>query len=160
MVKLGRALFMSAALLLAGGCSSGTGPEMQLSHVLHEELPDSDIPAAWVLEGTPKAKTKWLARSEDGAVMTALWECSKGKFEWHFGSDELVHILVGSVTVRSEDGKEQTLKVGDVAYFPAGMRTVWTVHDYVRKLAVLRDNSAPFALRAKRKLNELFAMGD
>ena len=159
MARLGQIVVVGAALFGGAGCSAA-GPEMQVSHVLHENLPDSDIPQEWVLEGTPKARTKWLAKSEDGAVQTALWECSKGKFEWHFHSDELVHILAGGVTVRSEDGKEQQLKVGDVVYFPAGMNTVWTVHEYVRKLAVLRDNSAPFVLRAKRKLNELFAMGD
>jgi uncharacterized cupin superfamily protein len=99
---------------------------------------------------------KFLAASGDGELNTALWECSAGKFKWHFFCDEVVHILDGEVRVSEEDGSnERVLKPGDVAYFHVGMITIWDVKTFVRKLAVMRENTAPLALRAQRKIDSL-----
>jgi len=59
------------------------------------------------------------------------------------------------VWVTNEDEIERRLGPGDMAFFPAGSRSVWRVPAEVRKLAVCR-HSLPqpigFALRAWKKL--------
>lgn len=149
-------LGFSLSFALSLSACGATSPEMQHSHVLHEDLVDADIPPDWVIEGSPKARIKHVANAPGGVMNPAIWECSAGKFNWHFASDELVHILGGEVLVRSDDGSERVLKPGDVAYFPAGMHSVWEVNTFVRKLAVFAENSAPLSLRVQRKLGKLF----
>ncbi|MEZ4369097.1 MAG: cupin domain-containing protein [Kofleriaceae bacterium] len=106
------------------------------------------IAQSQILAGTPVAQGKTLGISPDGLLSYALWDCTAGTFRWHFRSDEIVHILEGEVRVRRGDAEApRRLGPGDVAYFPAGLHTVWEVDTYVRKLAVFR--SQPGGLRAK-----------
>jgi uncharacterized cupin superfamily protein len=154
-----RAAGTALALVLAlGGSACDPGaPAMQSSHVFHDDLADAPIPPEWVLEGAPKARMKDVAQANDEGLRVALWDCSAGKFNWYFNTDEFVHILEGGVTVTDERGGTRALKPGDVAYFPAGMRSVWHVEKYVKKLAVLRDNEPSLVWRARRKLGELLS---
>jgi uncharacterized cupin superfamily protein len=144
-------------VLLAAGCADLSPLEVQTSHVFHDDLHAAGIPADWVREGQPRARVKYLARSEDEGVTAALWDCTAGKFEWYFASDELVHVLEGEVIVTMPSGVQRTLTPGSVAYFPAGVKSLWHVPKYVKKMAVLRDNSESFVRKAKRKVSELFA---
>lgn len=130
---------------------------MQAAHVGHDDLSPAEIDPSWIVEGSPRARVKHLVAAPDAALAIALWDCTAGKFDWYFSGDELVHILVGEVTVRDGDGSTRVLKPGDIAYFPAGMRSLWHVHDYVKKLAVFRNNRPSFARRAQRKLASLIA---
>jgi uncharacterized cupin superfamily protein len=129
--------------------------DLQSSKVSYEDLTPSTIPAAWVREGTPKARLKQVARAEDDGMTAMLWDCTAGSFEWYFASDEIVHILHGEVEVTGADGKKLLLQPGDVAFFPAGMKSLWRVPKYVKKLAVLRDNKEPFLRKLSRKWSEL-----
>ncbi len=67
-----------------------------------------------------------------------MWDCSKGKFNWYYDFDETVHFIEGSVTIEDGHGPARTLGPGDVIFFPAGSHAVWTVHDYIRKVAFCR----------------------
>ncbi len=111
-------------------------------------LDPSPIKPEWILEGTPVARARTLTRAGDGRFSCALWDCTAGRFNWFFGCDEIVHILEGEVTVR-EPGAEYTLRPGDVAYFPAGSTSTWTVSRYVKKFAIHRS-VAPTLLRRIR----------
>ncbi len=142
---------------IGAACVDGTAPTAQHSHVFHEDLAPTQIPPMWVLSGQPQARVKLLAAASDEGMRAALWDCSAGKFKWHFRSDELVHILDGEVRVTDAGGSSRTLKTGDVAYFAAGTDSIWHVDRYVKKLAVLRDNRESIVDRAQRKLNQLFA---
>ncbi|MFA5950949.1 MAG: cupin domain-containing protein [Hyphomicrobium sp.] len=117
------------------------------------------IPEAWIVEGNPLARSRLLARSLDGTTVTSQWDCTAGSFNWHFGCEETVHILEGEVHVTDETGASYTLRAGDVAVFHAGMKALWDVRNYVRKLAVCRHpvpQVIGLALRATSKLGELF----
>lgn len=103
-----------------------------------EGLVPAPIRPGWILDGQPRARAKALASSRDGLSRSALWDCTAGRFEWHFGADETVHILQGEVIVTCPTGTTTTLRTGDVAYFPAGISSVWHVPVYVKKLAILR----------------------
>ena len=118
------------------------------------ELAPAPIPADWIIAGTPEARSRQLARSQDGASSVMAWSCTAGRFNWHYMVDETVHIISGEVFVTNEKGEECRLGPGDMAFFPAGSRSTWWVPVEVRKLAVCRQ-AMPlpfgFALRAWNK---------
>ena len=119
------------------------------------ELMPAPIPRHWVVEGTPEARSKLLARSADGASSIMAWSCTPGRFRWHYNVDETLHIISGEVFVTDEDGKERRLGPGDMVFFPAGSSSLWHVTQEIKKLAFCR-HSMPrpigFALRAWNKL--------
>jgi uncharacterized cupin superfamily protein len=113
------------------------------------------IQPAWILEGTPQAHARELARSADGTAVVVAWSCTAGRFRWHYSVDETVHVISGEVFVTDEEGVERHLGPGDMAFFPAGCDSVWRVPSAVRKLAVCRHalpKPLGFALRAWKKL--------
>jgi uncharacterized protein len=118
-------------------------------------LDPAPIAAAWIVEGTPQASARELARSADGTSVVITWSCTAGRFYWHYGVEEMLHIISGEVFVTDESGTERRLGPGDMAFFPAGSRSLWHVPVAVRKLAVCRHalpKSLGFALRAWRRL--------
>jgi uncharacterized cupin superfamily protein len=102
------------------------------------KLKVSPINPAWILEGEPVARNVILSRSADMTACTIFWDCTAGKFNWHYEFDETVHILEGSVTVSSENSPPKRLEAGDVAFFPVGTVAHWHVENYVRKVAFCR----------------------
>jgi uncharacterized cupin superfamily protein len=101
-------------------------------------LPDMPIEPAWVLEGRPSARGTVLLQSADKLVSSGLWSCTAGRFRWIFSWDEFIHVLEGEVIIQEEGGKSHTLKVGDFAHFPLGLKTEWHVPSFVRKFFTLR----------------------
>jgi len=126
-------------------------PPIVIASSAKVELAPAPIPPDWVLAGTPEARSRQLARSQDGAASVMAWSCTAGKFNWHYTVDETVHIESGEVFVTDETGEERRLGPGDMAFFPAGSRSTWRVPVAVRKLAVCRQampRPFGFALRA------------
>lgn len=115
------------------------------------ELDDAPFPSEWVIEGTPRARAKEIARSDDTSMKVIVWSCTRGRFRWQYDVDEMVQILSGEVVITDHNGKERRLVSGDNAFFPAGSWSVWHVVEDVRKVAVCR-NTMPrvvtFGLRA------------
>ena len=95
------------------------------------------IPQAWILEGSPVARKKHLAGSSDQLAATLMWDCTAGRFNWFYDTDEVIHVLEGSVVIEDVAGVRQRLQAGDTFLFPAGSRYHWTVPDYIRKVAFL-----------------------
>jgi len=119
------------------------------------ELHPAPIPAHWITEGSPQARSKRLGTSADGTASIMAWSCTPGRFTWRYRVDEILHILSGEVIVTDEKGQGRRLGPGDMVFFPAGSVSDWHVTEEVRKLAVCR-HSMPrpfgFALRAWNKL--------
>ena len=111
-----------------------------------EPLPAMPIEPSWIKDGNPVARGTVLTQSADKCVSSGLWSCEPGRFEWTFGWDEFVHLLEGEVEIR-EDGTDHalTLRPGDMAHFPLGMKTYWHVKQAVRKFFVIRTPD-PFEL--------------
>ncbi|KLL95097.1 MULTISPECIES: cupin domain-containing protein [Rhodococcus] len=109
------------------------------------ELRDDPINPAWIREGAPVARSGQWATSADRTTTTHVWDCTAGRFDWHFGVDEIVHIVEGSVVVSSVDSEPRTLRAGDAALFRAGTTALWEVPEYVRKHAILRRHLSPAA---------------
>lgn len=102
------------------------------------ELDPDPIRADWVIEGNPQVRSKYLARSVDGASSVVAWSCTAGRFVWCYKVDEMLHVISCEVFVTDEKGMIRRLGPGDMAFFPAGARSVWHVTHEVRKLAMCR----------------------
>lgn len=112
-------------------------------------LNPSPIYPDWVLEGKPIARNQVLSRSADGTATTFLWDCTAGRFNWHYDVDETLYIIEGGVVVKDDAGT-RTLSVGDTIFFPAGARAEWLVENYVRKIAFCRKPLPQMLVLAKR----------
>jgi hypothetical protein len=113
------------------------GPLIAFSSTQAQKLTSSPINKDWILEGQPAAQNTVLSRSADGTACTIMWDCTAGKFRWHYDFDETIHIIEGSVSIDDGAGP-RTVGPGDVVFFPAGTSAVWAVETYVRKLAFCR----------------------
>src|SRR5208282_5187284 len=81
-------------------------------------LDPAPITPDWILTGTPQARSKVLAKSHDRTSSIVVWECTAGRFNWHYGEDEAVVVISGEVFITSEKGEERRLGQGDVGFFP------------------------------------------
>jgi len=126
--------------------SGSAGPAHRVSQVpsAEAELPcvraddvtlvSGRINPAWVLSGEPRPRGMALVSTRDGNATTNFWECTAGRFEWHYSWDETVLILEGEVRITDAKGTV-TLRAGDVAQFNAGSAYLWEVDRYVKKIA-------------------------
>jgi uncharacterized protein len=107
------------------------------------DLKPAPISTDWILAGRPEARSKLLARSHDRTSSIVVWECTPGRFDWHYSEDETVVILSGEVFITTERGEERRLGQGDMGFFPAGSSCTWRVTDRIKKVAVLRKDLPP-----------------
>ena len=118
------------------------------------KLKAAPIPADWVIEGNPQARSCRLSTSPDTTASTMVWTCTPGKFRWHYNVDETLYILEGEVFVTDHNDEVHRLGPGDVVFFPAGCDSVWHVTKDIRKIAFCRQSMplvAGFGLRAMNK---------
>jgi uncharacterized cupin superfamily protein len=119
------------------------------------DLEPAPISPDWILAGTPEARSKLLAKSHDRTSSIVVWECTAGRFNWHYSEDETVVVLSGEVFITTEKGRERRLGQGDMGFFPAGSSCIWRVNDRIKKVAVLRKDLPPplgIGVRAWHKL--------
>ncbi len=119
------------------------------------DLDPAPIPADWIIEGNPQARSKRLAASADGTSTVMAWSCTAGRFKWHYTVDETIHLISGEVFVTDEKDNVRRVGPGEMVFFPAGSVSTWYIPDHVRKFAVCRHSMpriAGFALRAFNKI--------
>jgi uncharacterized cupin superfamily protein len=93
----------------------------------------------WPLEpeqlvaGDPQVSGRILDTSEDGRVERGVWQHTAGVSR-DTESDELFVVLSGRATIEVEGGPTLELRRGTVGLLHAGDRTVWTVHEDLRKI--------------------------
>jgi uncharacterized protein len=93
----------------------------------------------WILSGAPEGASKVLARSSDWMLTLVVWECTAGRFEWHYKKDEILFVVSGEAIITTAQAKEFRMGPGDVVFFPAGTSCTWLIKDRIRKVAVLRE---------------------
>jgi len=120
------------------------------------------INPSWILAGAPIARVALLSSSADGTASTYYWDCTAGRFNWYYSFDETLHILEGSVTLKSPSGESRLVVAGDIVFFPAGAQAEWTVDKYIRKLAFCRTPLPSYLVSARniaRKVKRLMKGG-
>lgn len=108
-------------------------------------LADFPIPADQIKAGAPIAKIWINVQSADKKVTQGVWDCTAGTFSWDYTWDEFMLILEGEAIITSEAGTVTTLRAGDYANFPLGLKVIWQVPAYIKKTFVLRT-PAPLEL--------------
>jgi uncharacterized protein len=86
-----------------------------------------------IVSGSPEAGTVVMRASNDKRLVNGVWECTPGTFYLPHNYEETVTIVRGRVTVTPEGGEPTELGPGDTAFFPAGTKVLWEVHDTLRK---------------------------
>jgi uncharacterized cupin superfamily protein len=93
------------------------------------------IDPSWIEDGSPIARVQPLA---SGELSSGFWDCTAGRFVWHYGAAESIYILEGYAIVRDRAGYAwHHLGPGDSITFPAGSSYDWFVSLYVRKFWVI-----------------------
>ena len=82
----------------------------------------------------------WLetANSSGQATYSGLWRCEPMTFDYEFPGDEYIHVLDGSLEVKT-DSETYQLKKGDIVLFHKGIKSVWTIQSSFKKFFVI-DN--------------------
>ncbi|HTA24119.1 MAG TPA: cupin domain-containing protein [Terriglobales bacterium] len=96
-----------------------------------------------------------MVRSRDWTSTVVVWDCTAGRFRWHYGQDEVILVVSGEAFLLLENGDERRFGAGDVGFFPAGTTATWRVADYIRKVAVVRETvwrPLGFCLKVWKKL--------
>jgi len=118
--------------LLAGAVTDAPGLALE-----HEP-----VPADQVVAGSPT--TAYLALDESAAGEIGVWEMSVGAMR-DVEVDEVFVVLAGAATVEFEHvpstgrpGDPIVLAPGAVVRLEAGMQTIWTVREPLRKVFISR----------------------
>ena len=126
----------------------------------HSNIPlrPAPINPDWIIEGNPTASAATVSRSSDKLASTVVWECTEGKFNWHYDIDETILILEGSIMVESDEMKPTRYGPGDIVLFRKGAHARWHVERKVRKVAFcqrVQPRFFGFGLRAMGRLRRM-----
>src|SRR5262245_27602010 len=80
----------------------------------------TSIARDWILEGKPETRSKELARSHDRTSHVMVWDCTAGRFNWHYNKDETLVVIEGEAFISDQNGGERRIGPGDMVFFPAG----------------------------------------
>ena len=117
------------------------------------ELDNSPIRSEWILDGKPIARSKLISASDDCTTSSYIWECTAGRFNWHYDAEETIYVLEGSVVIKDQVGMTHRLSAGDTIFLPCGAVVEWHIDEYVRKVAFIRSPLPKTVLHAKRILS-------
>jgi len=69
-----------------------------------------------------------------------LWRADPATYDYLFENDEAFHVVEGAATVELPDiGERIDLRAGDVGYFRAGTRSIWTITQSFKKFTVIAN---------------------
>lgn len=97
------------------------------------ELEEWPLSADQVLAGSPSVAGLVLDVSTDGSVERGIWQHTPGVSR-DVEADELFVVISGRATVTVAGAATLELAPGVAGVFRAGDRTVWTVHETLRKI--------------------------
>ena len=100
-------------------------------------LTHEPVPHDQVVAGAPTSAYAELDVSPDGSRELGVWEMTPGAVR-DVEADEVFLVITGRATVEFVDPALPPIELapGSVVRLDAGMRTVWTVHETLRKLYV------------------------
>jgi uncharacterized protein len=93
-----------------------------------------------VIDGTQVGEFHQIQPEQGSAdkLDVCLWRSDPATYDYFFENDEAFHVVEGAVTVTLPDtGDRIELQAGDVAYFGAGTRSIWTITQPFKKFTVI-----------------------
>jgi len=109
-------------------------------HIPDAELEADPLDPAQILEGTPEVSGKVFWESEDGTQIRGIWQITPGVVT-DTEADELFVVVSGRATIAVEGGGTFDVGPGDACVLREGDRTVWTVHETLRKAYHITSSS-------------------
>jgi uncharacterized protein len=119
-------------------------PDVVRSVVTAVDLAPDPMDPSWILEGHPEARSRRLFLDPDRSISAVLWDCTAGKFDWHYGGDEIIQIVDGEAELTFPNGTVTTVRPGDIVYFPGAQVVRFNVPTYIRKVSLYADRTSPF----------------
>lgn len=102
------------------------------------QLELSPISQDWVISGKPETRSKKLAQSRDRTSYVMVWDCTAGRFNWHYNKDETLVVISGEAFISYDNQTERRIGPGDIVFFPVGTSAKWRVPNYIKKVAFVR----------------------
>jgi uncharacterized cupin superfamily protein len=135
-----------------------------MSHVIFSQgrrsLEAAPIKRDWIVDGTPEARSCLIFETSDECANVHEWECTRGRFVWHYDVDEIVYIIEGDARIRDlATGFSSNITAGASILFQRGSSAEWTVDGYIRKIAINHIPLSPkiaMLRSAWRSLKRLF----
>lgn len=92
-------------------------------------------PTGEPLDGPMTTSGKVFFRSENGVIVSGLWEVSAGRMRADFGDDgEMVHVVKGTLRAIPDEGEPFEVRTGETATFTPFWTGVWELDTPMRKL--------------------------
>ena len=101
-------------------------------HIPDAELEADPLDPEQILEGAPEVSGRVLWESEDGTQIRGIWQITPGTVT-DTEANELFVVVSGRATIAVEGGDTFDVGPGDACVLREGDRTVWTVHETLRK---------------------------
>ena len=95
-----------------------------------------------IIDGTQVGEFHGLAPKgpSDNALEVGVWRSDPATYDYLFENDEAFHVVAGAATIELPDtGERIDVREGDVAYFSAGTRSVWTITQPFKKFVVIAN---------------------
>ncbi|KJK52537.1 cupin domain-containing protein [Streptomyces sp. NRRL F-4428] len=96
------------------------------------ELEPEDLDPAQIVSGDPVVTGKVLWESADGTQVRGIWQITPGVVT-DVEANELFVVVSGRATVDVEGGATLEVGPGSACVLREGDKTVWTVHETLRK---------------------------
>lgn len=115
---------------------------MSVTQSHFRSIADSDDYVPYELEtisGEPSGAVHWLRDQSggDGVLFAGMFRADPSTFAYEFAGDETFHLIDGEIEVQLESGEQVALSAGDIASFPKGTKSTWTVNTPMRKFFVI-----------------------
>src|SRR4051812_29247497 len=99
------------------------------------------IEPCWIIEGNPVSRSHIVSTSSDGTASTIIWQCSDGRFNWYYDTDETIMIREGPIVVESDGMPPKRYRPRDVIFFRDRAHPKWHVEGHVNKIAFCRKTN-------------------
>jgi uncharacterized protein len=93
----------------------------------------ADLDGWVVTEGTPSMKTWVLHTSKDGAMVSGIWECTKGSYHATYTAYEYVVLIAGKIIITPDGGTPVTVAAPDAFVVEKDFAGTWEIVEPVRK---------------------------
>ncbi len=93
-----------------------------------------------IVDGTQVGEFRGLEPKGASAneLDVCVWRSDPATYDYLFEKDEAFFVVAGAATIELADtGERIELRAGDVAYFSAGTRSVWTITQPFKKFVVM-----------------------
>ncbi|MFB7171830.1 cupin domain-containing protein [Streptomyces sp. NPDC056254] len=112
--------------------ASASAPASFAVDVADVELEPEDLDPAQIVSGAPVVTGKVLWESADGTQVRGIWQITPGVVT-DVEANELFVVVSGRATVDVAGGATLEVGPGSACVLREGDKTVWTVHETLRK---------------------------